>query len=122
MIENKDTPTEFVSIRQVWLRQIDRCTEALSHRFMKDVQDERSEASGSQTVVESIVALQYCLIDYGEATLKSDLKEWLKEHPDEEGVPRAKRKFEFIIERMNRYGLLFESSPEGYSNTEMKSI
>ena len=33
-----------------------------------------------------------------------------------------KEKLKFIIETLNKYGMLFESQPQGYSNVEMKSI
>jgi hypothetical protein len=127
MIEHKDIPSEFVSIRQVWLKQIDRCTEAISHRFMQDTQNPRDDRSGDETVIESILALQFTLVDFGEATLKSDLNKWIEEvyrtaKDKDQRVKWAEKKFEFIIERMNRYGMLFESCPQGYSNVEMKSV
>ena len=33
-----------------------------------------------------------------------------------------KQKLEFIIQTLNKYGMLFESQPKGYSNVEMKSV
>lgn len=33
-----------------------------------------------------------------------------------------RRFFEYIIETLNKYGMLFESQPNGYSNVEMKSV
>ncbi len=33
-----------------------------------------------------------------------------------------RRWFEFMVQTMNKYGLLFDSMPKGYSNVEMKSI
>jgi hypothetical protein len=30
--------------------------------------------------------------------------------------------FEFMIETLNKYGLLFDTMPRGYSNVEMKSV
>ncbi len=33
-----------------------------------------------------------------------------------------KSKLKFIIETLNRYGMFFDSQPQGYSNVEMKSI
>jgi len=122
MIENKELPKEFVSIRQIWLKQIDRCTEAISHETMKNRQDERGENMGTASVIESILALQYTLVDYGEAAIRSDLRAWINDNPGSNDISRAKRKLEFIIDCLNKYGMLFESSPEGYSNTEMKSL
>jgi len=82
MIEQKEIPQEYVSIKQVWLKQIDRCCDAISHRFMKDVQDQYTDKSGTETVVESVLTLQTLLIDYGEATIKSDIKKWEKEYQE----------------------------------------
>ena len=79
MIEPKDIPKEYVNIRQVWIKQIDRCAEAISHRFMKDTKDQYTDRSGLETVAESVIALEALLVDYGEATIRSDVKEWLKE-------------------------------------------
>jgi len=130
MIENKDLPQEYVSIRQIWLRQIDRCTEAISHRYMKDVADDRSRESGGATVVESIIALHHTLVDYGDATIRSDVDKWKKEKltktsPDDtphSRVYKYQQLFDYIIKTLNRYGMLFDSSPAGYTNTEMRSI
>jgi len=33
-----------------------------------------------------------------------------------------KKRFAIIIEVLNKYGMLFESQPKGYSNVEMKSV
>ena len=30
--------------------------------------------------------------------------------------------YDFIIQTLNKYGMLFESQPKGYSNVEMKSV
>ncbi|UCF12074.1 MAG: hypothetical protein JSW06_08530 [Thermoplasmatales archaeon] len=126
MIENKDLPSEYVSIRQVWLRQINRCNEAISHRFMMDVKDDRSDRSGSETVVESVVALYMNLTDYGEATIKSDVDAWklnvMSKMENTSSFVVNRKLFEYIIQTLNKYGLLFESQPKGYSNGEMKSV
>ncbi|UCD13367.1 MAG: hypothetical protein JSW60_07365 [Thermoplasmatales archaeon] len=126
MIERKDLPSEYVSIRQVWLRQINRCNEAMSHRFMMDVKDDRSESSGSQMVVESVVALYTNLIDYGEATIRSDVDAWKSNVMSKMKNPSSfvayRKLFEYIIQTLNKYGMLFESQPRGYSNVEMKSV
>ena len=126
MIEPKDIPKEYVNIRQVWLRQIDRCAEAISHRFMKDTQDPYTDRSGLETVAESVIALEALLIDFGEALILSDVKDWLKTKKAEKGDLNRFRfyreLFHFIVETLNRYGMLFESQPKGYSNVEMRSI
>jgi hypothetical protein len=30
--------------------------------------------------------------------------------------------FEYMVKTLNKYGMLFESQPKGYSNVEMKSV
>ena len=131
MIETKDLPQEYVSIRQVWLMQINRCTEAMTNRYKVDIIVDGSYRNvdnvGRMTVIESILALYYSLVDYGEATLKTEAKkkiEKLREQPDfkENRTYYYKQFFEFIIETMNKYGMLFDSSPQGYTNAEMRSV
>ncbi len=129
MIESKEIPNEFISIRQVWLRQIDRCNEAFSKRYMMDVRDDRSDRVGQQMVAETVMALHSNLIDFGEATIKTDVDAWRKERWST-GTSNESRKvvksyielFEFIIQTLNRYGMLFDSQPRGFSNVVMRSI
>ncbi len=33
-----------------------------------------------------------------------------------------RRWFEYMVYTMNKYGLLFDATPKGYSNVEMKSV
>lgn len=33
-----------------------------------------------------------------------------------------RRWFEYMVYTLNKYGMLFESQPKGYSNVEMKSV
>jgi len=93
---------------------------------MVDVKDDRSDSSGSETVVESVIALYMNLIDYGEATIKSDVERWKdnamskRKHPN--SFVSYRKLFEFIIQTLNKYGMLFESQQKGYSNVEMKSV
>lgn len=134
MIEQKDIPQEYVNIRQVWLKQIDRCAEALSHRFMKDVMDQRSEKSGMETFVESVIALDLLLVDYGEATIKTDVKKWQdknwdKIERDEKGKQKTMSRynyfqafFQMIVSTLHKYNMLFESTPNGYSNVIMEEV
>ncbi len=68
MIEKKDIPQEYVSIRQVWLMQINRCNEAISNRAKPDSNTEAYyEAVGQRTIMYSVKALYLSLVDYGEA-------------------------------------------------------
>ena len=100
---------------------------------MKDVQDQYSEKSGLEIVVESVIALQTVLIDYGQATIKSDIIKWEKEYREKIKEKNGKSTvlsrfryycnlFEYIVETLNRYGMLFDSQPKGYSNVEMNSV
>jgi hypothetical protein len=131
MIETRDLPQEYVSIRQVWLMQINRCTEALTNRYKIDITVDGSYRNvdnvGRMTVIESVLALYYSLVDYGEATVKTEARKKLndfREKPDfrDNRTYYYKQFFEFIIETMNKYGMLFDTSPQGYTNTEMKSM
>ena len=93
---------------------------------MVDVKDDRSDRSGSETVVESVIALYMNLIDYGEATIKSDVDAWksnvMSKMKNPDSFVSYRKLFEFIIQTLNKYGMLFESQPKGYSNVEMKSV
>ena len=131
MIEDKQIPSDYVSIKQVWLMQINRCIESLTNRYKADVTVDGSYRDlnnvGRITVIESITALYYSLVDYGEATLKTEAKQKLNEFREQKDFEENrlyyyKQFFEFIIETMNKYGMLFDTSPQGYSNVEMKSI
>jgi hypothetical protein len=89
-----------------------------------------SQISGTETVIESIIAFQCLLVDYGEALVLSDVTRWQEEHSDEfkergsnlKKMAVYRRWFEFMIETLNKYGLLFDTMPRGYSNVEMKSV
>lgn len=129
MIESKELPQEFVSIRQVWLRQIDRVNEAFSKRYMMDVKDEHTGRIGEQTIAECVMALHSNLIDFGEASIRSDVNAWKKEHwstgtsiESRRVVISYRKLFEFIILTLNKFGMLFDSTPSGFSNVEMRSL
>ena len=130
MIEPKEIPKEFVSIRQVWLMQINRCLEAMTNRELKD--DKAHGLPGHAAIIDGVNALYYTLIDYGEAKIKSDVDrvygEWrdkkFKENPGKKfpAYTFHQKQFQIIIQVLNKYGMLFESQPKGYNNVEMKSI
>jgi len=131
MIENKDVPQDYISVRQVWLMQINRCTEALSSRYKDDITVVGGyrdvDDVGRITVIESILTLYYSMVDFGDAPIKTETRQKLKEMEKqsdyrENRVYYFKQLFEFMLERLNRYGMLFETSPQGYSNVEMKSV
>lgn len=77
-------------------------------------------------VIESINALRLNLIDYGEATIKSDVDAWVKKRKEVERKETILKSYEklfgFIILTLNRYGMLFDTQPRGFSNVEMKSV
>jgi|GEM_PF-6015664 len=131
MIEQqKDVPEDVIRIQQAWIKAINRVAEALAYRFKTDSMDQSQQESGTETVIESILALYCLLVDYGEATVRSDVARWKEEHDADFKVKVSEfRKmqvyriwFEFMVQTMNKYGLLFDSMPRGYSNVEMKSV
>jgi hypothetical protein len=131
MIEQqKDVPEDVIRIQQAWIKAINRVAEALAFRYKTDNMDQISQQTGTEIVIESIIALQCLLVDYGEALVRTDVLRWQQEHDAEfkEKVSNFKKMvvyrkwFESMIETLNKYGLLFDSMPRGYSNVEMKSI
>ena len=110
--------------------QINRCLEAISNQEMKD--DKSYNLAGDSGVIDSVKALRYTLVDFGEARVKSDVDRIFLEWQENlfKGNPGKKfkasnvhrKEFEIIIQVLNKYGMLFESQPRGYSNVEMKSI
>jgi hypothetical protein len=131
MIEKaKDIPGDVIRIQQAWIKAINRVAESLAYRFKTDTMDREAQLSGTETVVESIIALQCLLVDYGEALVRTDVMRWQLEHDAEfkEKCSNMKkmyvyrRRFEFMIETLNKYGLLFDTMSRGYSNVEMKSV
>ena len=172
MIENKELPSEYVSIRQIWLQSISRCSDAISNKAKPDASHEANwQEIGNRTVVHTVNALYHSLVDFGEATVRTDVKkyrnkkynpvidniwdlyrgniteEYVKEkYPDLKSFEIARKKdelrenrpsgsrcwaenaresillFDFIIQTLNKYGMLFQEQPQGYSNVEMKSV
>jgi len=151
MIENKELPSEYVSIRQVWLQGINDCRKAISQVANIEATSERKEWSlaGPRTVAHTVDALYLSLVDYGEALVKTDVEEWKEKYyypkheeiwkkgrqstSDEDDEPRGLEKwwaqfklsrelYEEIIKVLNKYGMLFPEQPKGYTNVEMKSV
>jgi hypothetical protein len=130
LISVKEAQENIVNIRQVWLKAINRCAEAIAYRYRFDVQDKYTEKMGVQMVIESVVALYTLLVDYGEAMVFSEVTAWRDTHHDEIENMRDQYKrmswyrdwFEFMVKTLNKYGMLFESQPKGFSNVEMKSV
>lgn len=69
------------------------------------------------------------LVDFGDAPIRIEVEEWHEKHFNElekagsNKLHNIYRKwFESMVFTLNKYGMLFESQPKGYSNVEMKSI
>lgn len=132
MKTDKEIPIEYVSIRQIWLQNINHCCEAISNRAKPDVSQEGNfQEIGDRTVTHTVKALRYTLIDYGEAIIKTEVENYfnkviepqLKKTNSWHNVANLYQKlFEKIIEVLNKYGMLFEKQPEGYSNVVMEGI
>ncbi|HWR64194.1 MAG TPA: hypothetical protein VN365_07330 [Candidatus Thermoplasmatota archaeon] len=158
MIEAKEIPSEFVSIRQIWLKGIDDCRRAIGQRAIQESSGERVDlVVGDRTVCYMVGSLYHSLVDYGEALIRSDVDRYF--HEQYEPVIReiwdtpmqrddvrttfsaadgdnqlsnnerwrlhcieAINLYECIIQTLNKYGMLFEQQPLGYSNVEMKSV
>jgi len=129
MMEDKELPSEYVSIRQVWIKSINRVAESIAYRFKHDVSDQWSEQTGQQTVIESIISLRALLVDYGEAPIRTEVDEWHEKHRKEMSNADSyklhniyRRWFEYMVQTLNKYGMLFDSQPQGYSNVIMEEI
>jgi hypothetical protein len=100
MIEDKELPSEYVSIRAIWLKGIEECRKAISQVANIDTSSERKEwaLAGPRTVVHTVDALCLSLVDYGEALIKTDVDKWRKEHywPGHNKIWSKKKKKEKI--------------------------
>ena len=145
MMENKELPSEYISIRNIWLQSINDCRKAISQVANIEASSEmKSEfVVGARTTVHTIDALYLSLVDYGEALIKTDVDKWKKEYywpksnkiwsketnkelsADEKwwkNYNLSKKLYEKILDVLNKYGMLFEKQPEGYSNVIMEEI
>lgn len=140
MIQDKEIPSEYISLRQIWLKRIDDCGRAISQRAVLEPNPDRMDLEiGDRTVVYTVQALYNSLVDYGEATVRSDVNRFVEESLDprvkkiwdsnksrtDKWVQHAKCSIElygFVVRTLNKYGMLFEKQPQGYSNVEMRSI
>ncbi len=140
MIEQKVLPSEYVSIRQIWLKCIDDCGRAIGQRAVQEPNWDREDRDiGDRTVCHTVNALYNTLVDYGEAIIRSEVDRYVDEefNPKLDEIWKSKKDFhwkwntharlsiklyDFIIQTLNKYGMLFESQPKGYSNVKMKSI
>jgi hypothetical protein len=134
MIRDKDAPEEIVHIRQAWIKAINRIAEAIAYRYKNDITIDGNydnvTNAGTLLVIESVTALYFMLVDYGEAPIKTEASEWHKKNIENVDFKNAefkrmmhyRRWFEFMVETLNKYGMLFDAQPKGYSNVEMKSV
>lgn len=77
MIENKELPSEFVSIRQIWLQGINDSRRAISQQAIQEATYERHEdVTGSKTVCHTVHALYVSLVNYGEALIRTEVDKW----------------------------------------------
>lgn len=78
MIENKELPSEYVSIRSVWLRGIEDCRRAISQIANLEASSDMKYdlKSAPRTIYHTVEALYLSLVDYGEATVLSDVDIW----------------------------------------------
>lgn len=115
---------EYISIKQVWLRQLDRCNEALSNYSLKTHQGD--EESGVRAAIASVGVLIINLIDYGDAPIKSEFVEWQDENKKTfenlYPISKAQLKLEKIIQILNKYQMLHDSLPRGYSNVVLEGV
>ena len=127
----KESKDNILNIQMAWMKAIDRVAEALSRRYMTDINDPMREGHTGQVVaIETIIAFRCLLVDYGECHVRSDVDRWRDEHEQDlknrdDGLDRMiwyRNWFDYMIKTLNKYGLLFETMPKGYSNVEMKSI
>jgi hypothetical protein len=131
-MQDKEIPTEIISIRYAWLKAIDRVAEAIARRYREDVHDpERSSRIGQQTLIESVIALKCLLVDFGECPIKTEVNTWYEKQKEEMKKQDAdefkhhlfyRKWFEFMVETLNKYGLLFDTQPKGYSNVVIEEI
>ena len=123
-ISEQEASGEFISIKRVWLRQLDRCNEALSNYSLKVHQGD--EESGVRAAIASVGVLIINLVDYGDAPIKTEFLKWRAENKEtfekRYQIAIAQLKLEKIIEILNKYQMLHDSLPHGYSNVVLEGV
>lgn len=141
MVVERQKANEFLTIRQVWLVAINDCRKAIGQRALPDVSFEKHDENiGERIIIDTVNAFYHTLVDYGEATIKSDVAEYFdkeykpvakalwgiknmpvdKKYCDE--VDLAIGLFDTILLILNKYNMLFEGFPDGYSNVIMEGV
>ena len=123
-ISQQEGAGEFISIKQIWLSQINRCNEALTNYVLKAKHDD--DLAGMKAAISSVEVLILNLINFGDAPIKDEFQQWWKDnHHKFNGkyeITIAKAKLERIIDILNKYQMLHDSLPRGYSNVTMEGI
>ena len=123
-ISKQEQSGEYISIKQIWLAQINRCNESLSNYALKVHQGD--EESGMRAAVASVGVLIINLIDFGDAPIKTEYLKWRNENKKtfEKLYPIAiaRMKLEKIIQILNKYQMLHDSLPKGYSNVTLEGV
>jgi len=143
MIEEKQIPSEYVSIRHTWLKGIEDCRKAISQMAIVEAGSDMKavDVAGARTIVYSVDALDLSLVNYGEALIEHDVEHWKEKHyyPKQDEIWKArddeshnrrwyrsakisKQLYRQIIHVLNKYNMLFESTPTGYSNVVMEEV
>ena len=82
MIDDKaEIPSEYVSIRQIWIKGIEDCRRAISQVANIETSSERKDwmSAGPRTVVHTVDALYLSLVNYGEALILDDVEKYREE-------------------------------------------
>jgi len=165
---NGELPSEYVSIRTVWLQAINDCRKAIAQRAIQESTEERAwREIGDRNIVYNIDALYFSLCDYGEMRVRSETSKYYNEtyKPNvrkiwdqfqgnldtsqfehlsllekEAAIDKARKKlysaghcwnmnaresinfYDYIIQTLNKYNMLFEEQPRGYSNVTIEEI
>ena len=121
-IAEREGAGDFISIKQIWLKQIALCNDLFSTYPLKDSHDDL----GQRAAIAAVGVLKINLIDYGDAPIKTEFLEWEQAHTNDRernhSLGYAKLEFGAIIQILNKYQMLHDSLPRGYTNVTMESI
>lgn len=122
-ISEQEAAEDFISIKQIWLKQIDRCNELLSNYILKGGHGGYND-EGAIAAISSVNVLIRNLIDYGDAPIKTEFHKWLEKSnasfKGKSGLTIAGMQLEKIIDILNKYQMLHDSLPRGYTNVTME--
>jgi hypothetical protein len=126
-------PKDYISAKQLWLMGINDVRKAWVDRTKNDVMflKDKLNRSGIDIIRDATLGLYHSLCDYGEATVKKDVDEHYQilavYHTQEDGTFTQNEVFllelyRYMLETLGRYGMLFETTPSGFTNVTMTSI